>query len=185
MVPGRPPPSPAVLTHARPSPIVPCHPHPPPAVLKSPRPSSHIPGRPDSSPAVPGCPSPLPCTNMSHPVGPAVLPKDGRPTASRPVPSGALGSLPAGPRRAPRRLRTLSPSSRSETLYNHAVVWLCEHWGHRMSGCGKRFDLTRNRRLPQDHPFSQCLYRENKRPKKDLIRGVAIKGEQDKHFLAP
>ena len=79
MVPGRPPPSPAVLTHARPSPTVPGRPHPSPAVLNSPRPSSPIPGRPDSSPAVPSRPSPLSCTNMSHPVGPAVLPKDGRP----------------------------------------------------------------------------------------------------------
>ena len=102
MVPRRPPPSPAVLTNARPSPTVPGRPHPSPAVLNSPRPSSHI----------PGCPSPLPCTNMSHPVGPAVLPlgRTGRTTASRPVPSGALGSPPAGPRRAPGRLRTLELS---------------------------------------------------------------------------
>ena len=91
-VPGRPPSSPAVLTHARPSPTVPCRPHqcpavptvpgrphPSPAVLNSPRPSSPISGRPDSSPAVSSRPSPLSCTNMSHPVGPAVLPKDGRP----------------------------------------------------------------------------------------------------------
>ena len=69
---------------------------------------------PRPSTTVPGRPSPLPCTNMSHPVGPAV-PKTAllplgwteRTTASRPVPSGALGSLPAGPRRAPGRLGTL------------------------------------------------------------------------------
>ena len=56
---------------------------------------------------VPGRPSPLPCTNMSHPVGPAVLPKDGRPAlradktdySCRPVPSEALSS-------PPRRLRS-------------------------------------------------------------------------------
>ena len=42
----------------------------------------------------------------------AVLPlgRTGRTTASRPVPSGALGSPPAGPRWAPGRLRTLSES---------------------------------------------------------------------------
>jgi len=85
-----------------------CRPPPSPAVLTHPRPSSPVPGRPLPS-------IPLPCTNMSHPVGPVVLPKDGGPalkrpgrtTASRPVPSGALGSPPAGPRRAPGRLRTL------------------------------------------------------------------------------
>ena len=53
---------------------------------------------------------------MSHPVGPAVLPKDARPalsadgrtTANRPVPFRGLGSPPAGPRRAPGRLGTLT-----------------------------------------------------------------------------
>ena len=79
-----------------------CRPRPSPAVLTHPRPSSpvhvHLP------PSIP-----LPGTNMSHPVGPAVLllGRPGRTTASRPVPSGALGTPPGGPRRAPRRLRTL------------------------------------------------------------------------------
>jgi len=46
---------------------------------------------------------------MSHSVGPAILPL-GRPRRtidSRPVPSGAPGSPPTGPRLAPRRLGTL------------------------------------------------------------------------------
>ena len=125
----RPPPSPAVLTHTRPSPTVPHRPHLFPGVPGRPLPSLPILGRPRASPAVlthhrpssivPGRPSPLPCTNISHPVGPAVLPKDGRPALmadgtdySLPsIPSGALGSPPAGPRRAPGRLRTLPAST--------------------------------------------------------------------------
>ena len=113
-----------------PSPAVPHRPPPSPTVPHRPRPSFTIPGRPRPSPAVLNRPRPsipLPCTNMSHPVGPAVLPKDGRPalgrpgrtTDSRPVPSGALGSPPTGPRRAPGRLGTLVTEylSVSHTLY--------------------------------------------------------------------
>jgi len=40
--------------------------------------------RPRPSLTVPRCPSPLLCANMSHPVGPAVLPKDGRPALRAP-----------------------------------------------------------------------------------------------------
>ena len=95
---------------------------PSPAVPHRPRPSFTIPGRPHPFPAVLNRPRPsipLPRTNMSHPVGPAVLPKDGRPalgrpgrtTDSHPVPSKALSSPPAGPRRAPGRLGTLRVAS--------------------------------------------------------------------------
>ena len=83
-IPGRPPPSPAVLTLTLPSPTVPGHPHSSPAVPHSPRPSSPFPSRPPPSPTVPHSPYLLPCTNMSHPVGPAVLPKDGRPPLRAP-----------------------------------------------------------------------------------------------------
>ena len=80
-----PPPSPAILTH------------------HDDRPSSTVPGcsyPPWSSPIIPGHPFPLLWTNMPHPIRPAVLPKEGCPairrtrqtTASRPVPSQALGS---------------------------------------------------------------------------------------------
>ena len=114
--------SPAVLTHARPSPIVPRRPHLSPAVPHSPLPSSPMPSRPPPSPTVlthhrpssivPGRPPPLPCTNMSHPVGPAVLPKDGRPSLRA---DGTVYSLPSrpvrgswqSPSRAPRGPRTV------------------------------------------------------------------------------
>jgi len=72
----------------RASPGVPCRPSPFPTILSCPRPS----------PAVPRRPPPLPYANMSHPVGPAVLPL-GRPrriTDRRPVPSKVLGSPPTG-----------------------------------------------------------------------------------------
>ena len=81
-MPGRPPQSPAVLTH--------------------PWPSSIVPGRPHISPAVhPPCPA-LTCLTLQ---GPPSYPKmavlhlgrTGRTTASRPVPSGALGRGPTGP----------------------------------------------------------------------------------------
>ena len=72
---------------------------PSPAVLTHLQPSSPVPGRPLPS-------IPLPCTNMSHPVGPAVLPEDGGPALKAPpdglqlaVPSrlGLLAVPPRGP----------------------------------------------------------------------------------------
>ena len=118
----------------RASPGVPHRPSPFPAVLNRPLPSTPIPG-------VPRRPSPLPCTNMSHPVGPAVLPKDGRPpfraprtdyssTASRPVPSGVLGSPPAGPRRAPGGLRTLALCSLDWPIFSTAYLDLPDFTRH-------------------------------------------------------
>ena len=68
----------------RPSPVVPHRPHPYPAVPYRPRPSSPLPCRPPPSPTVPHSPYLLPSTNMSHPVGPAVLPKDGSPPLRAP-----------------------------------------------------------------------------------------------------
>ena len=88
-MPGRPPQSPAVLTHSGPSPTVP--------------------GCPDSSPTAPGSPSPLPCTNVSHPVGPAVLPKDGRPALRADGTDYCQPSRPVrGSWQSPGRLGTLS-----------------------------------------------------------------------------
>lgn len=61
------------VSHRPHSPHRPHRPHPCPTVLNSLWPSY-------PSAAVPSRPSPLPCTNISHRVGPAVLSKDGHPT---------------------------------------------------------------------------------------------------------
>jgi len=117
---NRTPPNQSVLHHETslsPSPAVPHRPYPFPAVPNRPRPSSPIPCCPPPSPTVPHSPYLLPCTNMSHPVGPAVLPKDGRPPLKAPRTDYSQPSRPVrGSWQTPGRLRTLPCSSLTDAL---------------------------------------------------------------------